>query len=530
MVSLADVRPGSGAQEEALVLAIDQGTTGTTAVLYQLAPDESTGSLKFRALTRKTRDFPQHFPAPGWVEHDAEEIWQSVVGAVGDVLALTPGAARRIAAIGLTNQRETVLLWERKTGKAVAPALVWQDRRTSERCHELRASAQAALIQDKTGLVIDPYFSATKLEWLFKNNPGLQERAERGELCFGTIDSYLTARLGGAAAPHIIEFTNASRTLLFDLRAGKFDDDLLELFSVPKACVPRVIASNEIATRTSGFPGLPDGIPIAGIAGDQHAALFGQGALDPGQGKCTIGTGAFLLVTTGDQAVKSLSGLLTTPAWKLGERVQYALEGSAFTAGAAVGFLRDSLGMISSAKEVEALSRTVPDSGGVVFVPALAGLAAPHWLPDARGLLAGLTRGTTRGHIARAVLDGIAHEVTDLIETVAGDLRGAGLPALAELRVDGGASENDLLLELLSDFARLAVKRGRDVESTARGAGLLAALGAGLVASEEIARDAFELDRAFEPPENAAFSEAARRAYHETVRVCAEDAAMRRTR
>lgn len=506
-----------------LVLAIDQGTTGTTSVLYSVDPDSS----RVRALARKTRDFPQHFPREGWVEHRAEEIWQSVVNSVLDVVLAVPDARSRIAAIGLTNQRETIVLWDRATGEPVGPVLVWQDRRTAQRCHELRASSDARWIEERTGLVIDPYFSATKLEWMLRNDPHLLTRARAGELCFGTIDSYLVRRIGGAPAEHVIEFTNASRTLLFDIVKGRFDDDLLELFSVPRACLPRVISSDAIAVRTLGFAGLPDGISVSGIAGDQHAALFGQGALDPGQGKCTFGTGAFLLVSTGDEPVRSTSGLLTTPAWKLGDRVSFAIEGSAFVAGSAVSWLRDGLGLIASAGEVEALARSVPDRGGVSFIPALAGLGAPHWAPDARGLLAGLTRGTTRAHIARAVLEGIAHQVVDLLETVARDMSKAGLPALSMLRVDGGASANNLLLELVADYAGLRVERGRDIESTARGAGLLAALGAGLVGDTDVARGAFQLDEAFSSRSDPAARAAQRRAFQNTVRACILDAELR---
>lgn len=524
--------PSAGPSElrtgTAHVLAIDQGTTGTTSVLYAVETTDRPGEPRLRVLSRRTRDFAQHFPAPGWVEHRADEIWESVVGSVRDVLSEVPQAASGLAAIGVTNQRETVVLWERATGRAVGPVLVWQDRRTSERCHELRASADARLIEEMTGLVVDPYFSATKLEWVFKNDPGLLARARAGEICVGTMDSYLVSRIGGPGTAHVIEFTNASRTLLFDIHKGCFDDGLLDLFSVPRACLPRVIASDEIATKTRGFPGLPDGIVVSGIAGDQHAALFGQGALQAGQGKCTFGTGAFLLVSTGDRAIKSSSGLLTTPAWKLGDRVTYSLEGSAFVAGAAVGWLRDGLGIIDAADQVEALARQVSESGGVFFVPALAGLGAPHWVPDARGMLTGLTRGTTRAHVARAVLDGIAHQVSDLLETIDQDLALARLSPLATLRVDGGAARNDLLLELVADYAGLTVERGTDTESTARGAALLAMKGAGLMRGEEAARSAFELDRAFPPPLDRGFAAAERQRYRHAMRACVMDAELRR--
>jgi glycerol kinase len=501
-----------------LILAIDQGTTGTTAALYELS-SEGAEAGGLRRVGKVTVEFPQHFPAPGWVEHDPDELWQSVVAAVTQVVQSVPGAEKQIAAIGITNQRETMLLWERATGRPLGRAIVWQDRRTSDRCLALRESPYASAVRKQTGLVIDPYFSATKLEWIFRSQPELLMRARRGEICFGTVDSYLVSKISGNAAEHVIEFTNASRTLLFDLEKGEFSADLCELFGVPMACLPRVVPSTGRVTRTSGFSVLPDGVPVSGIAGDQHAALFGQGAGPIGEGKCTYGTGAFLLVTTGSRKVESSSGLLTTPAWQLRSGVTFALEGSAFVAGALVQWLRDGLGVIQSAEEMEPLARSVPDSGGLAFIPALAGLGAPFWEPRARGLISGITRGTTRAHLARATLEALAHEVTDLVEAINRDLADVGVQPLSRLRVDGGASHNNLLLELQAEFARVRVERGRDIESTARGAALLAAMGEGLIEEGMSHPLSFELAKGFDPPPGSDPREA-RGVYRASVNAC----------
>jgi glycerol kinase len=513
-------------ESRALILAIDQGTTGTTAVLYELdaasgggVPASGGQSPGLRSLARVSVEFPQHFPEPGWVEHDPEELWQSVVAAAARVLQVHPGAERFVRAIGLTNQRETMLLWERRTGRPVGRAIVWQDRRTSERCLALRQTEHAELIRQQTGLVVDPYFSATKLEWMLRSDPSLVARAKSGELCFGTIDSYLVSRISGRQAEHVIEFTNASRTMLVDIRKGAYSPELCELFGVPDACLPRIVGSTQVVAETRGFSGLPDGIPISGIAGDQHAALFGQGAGPLGEGKCTYGTGAFLLVTTGSVPVLSTHGLLTTPAWQLSSGVTYALEGSAFVAGALVQWLRDGLGIIKSASEIEELARSVADSGGLSLVPALAGLGAPYWEPRARGMITGITRGTGRAHLARAALEAVAHEVSDLLEAVNSDLGAAGLSPLGRLRVDGGAAHNNLLLELQANFAGTRVERGRDVESTARGAALLAAMGAGLIEEQASHPLSFELDRAFVPAQGSKFG-GQKAAYHASVDAC----------
>jgi glycerol kinase len=468
------------------LLAIDQGTTGTTALV--MSRDGAT-------LGRATCEFPQHFPEPGWVEHDPEEIWSSVGRAVTGALQGAGARGTDIAAIGITNQRETTLLWERSTGQPVHRAIVWQDRRTTAHCQRLKQAGHEARVRETTGLVLDPYFSGTKLAWLLEHTPGASQRAERGELAFGTVDSFLIWRLagGGSSAPHVTDATNASRTLLMDLASLSWSDAMCELLNVPRAVLPSIVPSAGVVATTRGAPGLPDGIPIAGIAGDQHAALFGQGCLSPGDAKCTYGTGAFLLVNVGDKPVPSRFGLLSTLGFQTSGKVTYALEGSVFIAGAAVQWLRDGLGIIGSAKEIEALARSVPDSGGVSFVPALSGLGAPHWDAEARGLICGITRGTTRAHLARATLDAMALSVNDVVQAMRDDL---GQP-IARLRVDGGAVENDLLMELQAGVSDMTVERPKDLESTARGAAMLAGLGAGIYSSETEAAKIVKLDRAF---------------------------------
>jgi glycerol kinase len=466
------------------VAAIDQGTTGTTVLVL----DEQL-AVRGRAY----REFPQIFPQPGWVEHDPEAIWRSVTETLAEAVAKA-GAAKELAAIGITNQRETTIVWERASGRPLHNALVWQDRRTADVCARLRAEGLLEKVRGKTGLVLDPYFSGTKLSWLLEHTAGLRARAERGEACFGTVDSFLVARLSGGAA-HVTDVSNASRTLLFDLRTLAWEDELLGLFGVPRACLPEVRGSAERYAETRGVPGVPDGIPIAGMAGDQQAALFGQACFAPGEAKCTYGTGAFLLMNTGAEPVPSRRGLLTTVAWRVDGQVAYALEGAAFVAGAMVQWLRDGLGFFKSASEIEALARSVPDSGGVVAVPALAGLGAPHWRPEARGLLSGLTRGTTRGHIARAVLEGIALQNYDLLRAMQDDA-GRKLPLL---KVDGGAAANDLLMQFQADVLGVEIVRPALVETTAIGAALLGGLGAGLWNGLDEARRAWKEERRFAP-------------------------------
>ena len=447
-----------------IILAIDQGTTGTTVLLF----DE-----KLNLRGRGYREFAQHFPQPGWVEHDPEEIWASVEGAIADALhgSGAPVEASDVAAIGITNQRETTLVWDRATGKPIHRAIVWQDRRTADRCAAMKSAGLEEEFRRKTGLILDPYFSGTKIAWILDHTEE-HGRAALGELCFGTIDSYLVWRLTGGQT-HVTDVSNASRTLLLDLHSRQWDKGLCTHLGVPESMLPEVRTSSETFGHTKGVAGLRDGIPITGIAGDQQAALFGQACFERGDAKCTYGTGAFMLLNTGHQIIPSQHGLLTTVAWDIGQGPVYALEGATFIAGAMVQWLRDGLGIIQSAREVEELARSVEDSGGVVAVPALAGLGAPYWRPEARGLISGLTRGTTRGHIARAVLEGIANQVADLLSAMQAD---AGL-SLRTLRVDGGAATNDLLMQFQADMLGVEVVRPQMVEATALGAALLAGLG-----------------------------------------------------
>lgn len=473
-------------------------------------------ALDGRTLGRATLEFPQHFPEPGWVEHEPEEIWDSVVGAVRETLRSAGVPGTDIAAVGITNQRETTLIWERATGRSLHRAIVWQDRRTSRRCAELDAAGAAPKVTRTTGLVLDPYFSGTKVEWLLDHVPGARARAEAGELCFGTVDSYVVYRLAGGAganAPHVTDVTNASRTLLMDLERRAWDAEMCRLLRVPQALLPRIVPSAGRVAVTHGVPGLPDGVPIAGLAGDQHAALFGQACFEVGDAKCTYGTGAFLLVNTGAQRVTSRSGLLSTVAWQVGDEVAYALEGSVFVAGAAVQWLRDGLGIIGSAAEIEALARSVDSSGGVTFVPALAGLGAPYWDADARGIVTGITRGTTRAHLARATLEAMALEVDDVLLAMQSD-RGQ---AIGRLRVDGGAAANDLLMQLQSDFSGVSVERPTELESTARGAAMLAGVGVGLFPTPAEAAGMRKLERTFAPGLSAEGREAFRRGWEEAV-------------
>ncbi len=468
-----------------LLLAIDQGTTGSTALVM-----DTTGAT----IGRATREFRQHFPEPGLVEHDADEIWQSVLDSVRGALDAAGIDGGRISAIGITNQRETTLLWDRATGRPIHPAIVWQDRRTGPRCAELRAAGHLEQVRATTGLVLDPYFSGTKAAWILDQVPGARARAEAGALAFGTIDSFLVWRLSGGARVHVTDVTNASRTLLMSLATLEWDEAMLRLFGVPRAVLPRIVGSAEKVAVTHGFPHLPDGVPIAGIAGDQQAALFGQACFGVGDAKCTYGTGAFVLVNVGSRPIASRFGLLTTVAWKAGGEVAFALEGSAFVAGAAVQWLRDGLGVIKTAGEIEALARSVPSSEGVTFVPALSGLGAPYWDPEARGVICGLTRGSTAAHLARATLEGVALEVRDLLGAMADDL---GKP-LARMRVDGGAAANDLLMQFQADVADVAIERPAELESTARGAAMLAGVGAGLFRTLAEAAGMSRADRSFQ--------------------------------
>jgi glycerol kinase len=473
------------------VVAIDQGTTGSTVLVF----DER---LQLRA--RGYREFKQHYPQPGWVEHEPEEIWESVTGALAEALHLTGSniEATSVAAVGITNQRETTVVWDRATGKPLHRAIVWQDRRTAGACQKMKAAGLEAEFKAATGLVLDPYFSGTKLGWLLDNVDGLRARAEKGEVCFGTVDSYLVYRLTGGAA-HVTDVSNASRTLLFDLHKLAWSDRLLDLLRVPRKMLPDVRPSSQIYGVTRNVPGLPDQVPVAGIAGDQQAALFGQACFGVGDAKCTYGTGAFLLLNTGARPVPSQNGLLTTVAWQVGDQVTYALEGSTFIAGAMVQWLRDGLGIIRAASEIEPLAASVPDSGGVVAVPALAGLGAPHWRPEARGLISGITRGTTKAHLSRAVLEGIALQIADLLGAMQTD---AGVK-LTSLKVDGGASANNLLMQLQADVLGVDIVRPKLIETTALGAALLAGLAVQIWKSTADAARSWSEDRRFSPARSA---------------------------
>ncbi len=472
-----------------VVLAIDQGTTGSTALLLD---------HDVRVVAHHNVEFPNHYPQPGHVEHDTAEIWTSVEAAVRGALAKTDGPVK-IVAIGITNQRETSLFWDRQTGEPIHRALVWQDRRTADRCQALKDAGHEALFRARTGLVLDPYFSGTKAGWLLDNVPGARARAEAGELAFGTIDTWLTWKLCGGQAvdssPHATDPSNASRTLLFDIHRLAWDEELCGILGVPMSTLPRICDNAEVLGHTAGLGFLPDGIPVAGMAGDQQAALFGQACFAPGEAKCTYGTGAFVLLNTGETAVPSEHGLLTTVGWRLEGRTTYALEGSAFIAGAAVQWLRDGLGFFKSAPEIESLAASVDDSGGVSFVPALAGLGAPHWRPDARGILCGLTRGTTRAHVARAVLEGIALQISDILGAMSAD---AGQP-LQALKVDGGAARNDLLMQFQADVLDVTCVRPTVLETTALGAAFLGGLGAGFWDSPAAITAAWKEDRSFAP-------------------------------
>ncbi len=449
------------------LLAIDQGTTGTTALVV-----DGRG----RVVARGYAELPQHFPKPGWVEHDGNEIWETTLRAVREALAAVPAGRARagVTAIGITNQRETTLLWDRRTGRPVARGIVWQDRRTSERCASLRKAGAEPAIARATGLWLDPYFSATKLEWLLRHVPRAARRASAGELAFGTVDTWLLWNLTGGAV-HATDPTNASRTLLFHLRRLAWDDALLDRFGIPRSLLPEVRPSAGDFGVTRGVPGIPDGIPIRGIAGDQQAALFGQGCVTAGGIKNTYGTGCFLMLHTGTRPVPSRAGLLTTVACGPRGEPAYALEGSVFVAGAAIQWLRDGLGIVTDAAESERIARSVPDAGGTHLVPAFAGLGAPHWRPDVRGLWCGLTRGTTRAHLVRAALESIAYQASDVVDV----MRRESKTRIRSLRVDGGATRNDFLMQFQADLLGIPIERPAMVESTALGAALLAGIGAG---------------------------------------------------
>ena len=464
------------------VLSLDQGTTSSRAIVFD-------HSGKMTGVAQK--EFRQIFPRPGWVEHDPMDIWNSQNRVMHDALRNAGIGAGDLAAIGITNQRETALIWERDSGKPICNAIVWQDRRTSEFCDELKEKGHQKMIQEKTGLVIDAYFSATKWKWMLEHTPGAREKAAEGKLALGTVDTWLIWKLTGGKV-HVSDVSNASRTMLFNIHTLEWDKELLELFDIHESLLPEVRSSSEVYGQTSkGILSLP--VPIAGIAGDQQAATFGQMCLTPGSVKCTYGTGCFILCNTGQEAVRSESNLVSTIAWQLGGKTTYALEGSIFIGGAVIQWLRDGLGLIKESAEVERLAESVEDNGGVYFVPAFTGLGAPHWDQYARGMIAGLTRGVTAGHIARAALESIAFQVNDVMAAMEHD---AGIK-IGELKVDGGAVVNDLLMQFQADLIGIPVIRPENIETTALGAAYLAGLATGFWGSVEEIRDQWAKDRTF---------------------------------
>ena len=466
------------------ILSLDQGTTSSRAIVF-----DHSGTI----IAVAQKEFPQHFPKPGWVEHDPEDIWSSQFSVMAEVLAKSGINTDQLVGIGITNQRETTVVWDRTTGKPLSNAIVWQDRRTSEYCDTLKSQGHEKMIREKTGLVIDAYFSATKLKWILDNVKGARESAANGQLAFGTVDSWLIWKLTGGKK-HITDVTNASRTMLLNIHTGEWDEELLALFDIPKMILPEVKSSSEVYGMTETGV-LHANIPIAGIAGDQQAALFGQMCTQPGMVKNTYGTGCFMLMNTGQKAVASKNNLLTTIAWKLNGKTEYALEGSIFIAGAVVQWLRDGLQIIRSSSEVEELATQVNDTNGVYMVPAFAGLGAPHWNQHARGSLFGVTRGTTNAHIARAALESIAYQTTDVLKAMEAD---AGI-AIRELRVDGGATINNILMQFQSDVLQVDVVRPKVYETTALGAAYLAGLATGYWKNLEEIQRQWQVDARFSP-------------------------------
>ncbi len=466
------------------ILALDQGTTSSRAIVF-----DHDGAIK--AVAQK--EFTQIFPTAGWVEHDPGEIWASQIGVAVEALGRAQVRPKDVAAIGITNQRETTIVWDRDTGEPVYNAIVWQDRRTADYCQTLKAQGAGETIQAKTGLLIDAYFSASKIRWILDNVPGAKARADAGKLAFGTVDSWLVWKLTGRAK-HITDVSNASRTMLFNIHTLQWDDELLTLFGVPASMLPDVRSSSEVYGTVSESLGI-ESIPIAGIAGDQQAALFGQMCRQPGMSKNTYGTGCFLLQNIGTTPKRSHQQLVTTVAWQIGGRTEYALEGSVFIGGAVVQWIRDGLGLIRTAAEIEPLAASVPDNGGIYIVPAFAGLGAPHWDPYARGTIVGITRGTTSGHIARAALESIAYQVADLLDAMAAD---ADIP-LKELRVDGGAATNNMLMQFQADMLGVPVVRPAVTETTALGAAYLAGIAVGFWKSVDEVSGQWKVDRTFEP-------------------------------
>ena len=470
--------------EQKYILALDQGTSSSRAIVFD---------HEGRICATAQKEFPQHFPKPGWVEHDPKDIWSSEASVIAEAITSMGINGLNIAGIGITNQRETTIVWDAETGEPVYNAIVWQDRRTSEYCDSLKEQNLTGFIREKTGLIIDAYFSATKIRWILENVPGARARAEAGKLRFGTVDTWLLWNLTRGEC-HMTDVSNASRTMLFNIHTLKWDEDLMKLFGIPMSMLPEVHSSSEIYgyTKTTIFA---HKVPVAGIAGDQQAALFGQMCTTPGSVKNTYGTGCFLLMNSGTKPITSSHNLLTTIAWKIGDTVNYALEGSIFVGGSVVQWLRDGLGIINSSSEIESLAMTVPDNGGVYFVPALTGLGAPYWDQYAKGTICGLTRGTTAAHIARAALEGIAFETMDIVNAMEHD---AGIK-LAELKVDGGASRNNLMMQFQADILGTKVIRPKVTETTAMGACYLAGLATGYWDSLDDIKRQWNADKVFEP-------------------------------
>ena len=486
----------------AYILALDQGTTSSRAIVF-----DHTGAIKAVAQ----REFEQIFPQPGWVEHNPEEIWTSQIGVAVEAMAKVDLRPRDIAAIGITNQRETTIVWDRETGKPVYNAVVWQDRRTAQFCDGLKAQGHEGFIQDRTGLLIDAYFSASKVSWILDNVPGARQQAEAGKLAFGTVDSWLVWKLTSGKV-HATDITNASRTMLFNIRTAQWDGELLRIFRIPSSMLPKVGASSEHYAEVTTTLGLA-GIAIAGIAGDQQSSLFGQRCFSPGLTKNTYGTGCFLLQNIGTKPITSSNRLVTTVAWQVGDSIEYALEGSVFVGGAVVQWLRDGLGLIRNSSDVEALAASVPDNGGVYFVPAFVGLGAPHWDQYARGSIVGLTRGTTSGHIARAAVESIAYQVADLLYAAQRD---SGT-ALSELRVDGGAAANNTLMQFQADIMGIPVVRPATTESTALGAAYLAGLNAGVWRNSSEIASLPLIEQRFEPRMKNSDAEKLRNRWNEAL-------------
>ena len=482
------------------VIALDQGTSSSRAIVF-----DHEGN----ALSVSQKEFTQHFPQPGWVEHDPMEIWATESGVMMEAVATLGAEPDEIAAIGITNQRETTVVWDAATGKPVCNAIVWQDRRTSEFCDSLKAKGWTDRIREKTGLLVDAYFSGTKIRWILENVPGARERAEKGELRFGTVDCWLVWNLTGGRV-HVTDVSNASRTMLFNIHTLKWDSELLELLGIPASMMPEVRSSSEIYGTTALLGGE---IPVAGMAGDQQAALFGQMCTEPGTVKNTYGTGCFLLMNTGTAPITSRNNLLTTIAWKIGDTVNYALEGSIFVAGSVVQWLRDGLDIIKASSEVAAQASQVTDNGGVYFVPALTGLGAPYWDPYAKGTITGITRGTTAAHIARAALEGIAFQTMDIVESMGKD---AGVP-LKELKVDGGASRDNLLMQFQADVIGADVIRPRVTETTALGAAYLAGIAVGFWAGIDDVKQQWKAERVFKPEAPKDLVEAAKAGWADAI-------------